>query len=603
MGKFILLLISFIVGYIGLFYYLITKTYQLELIQFLDIDYIKIIKMIHIDKTADTILVKILNGYFFVIPIAFVLYLININKLIGKYGNAEFANMRILRKMKLINKKNDNKLLHLGDFNNGIKTQKITTAEPLSTLILAPPGTGKSVWAINCLFQTNQSFIVLDIKGELFDTTSEYRKHYLNNEIYIFNPYRENSLKFNPLAKSEIENLSWDEKANLIKFIAEILYVGKDENDYFLTEGKTLFVGIGLYLIYKNGYTSIPKIRSFLLQDWEKAIRDGIKEEENLNDEEADKAIKEIENDLHILTFIKRVIIKDDGCHRQIKETFNSLNSKGVNELGGIMGSCKNSLNAFDNDSVIANMDDNDLDITELRRKKISIYIVIAENEIKSLAPIIKLYMEYVATILMSGKVNKKKDNKVIIVFDEFPRFGKLEAIVKAPALGRAYFLMVILIAQDYAQIKEVYSETAIDIINSTTAYKIIFAQGNDKTARMVSEMIGNTSYYKQTISENAKGEISKSKSLEDKPLISQQDISNLDKDKMLILVFRFYKNPIMAKPVLWYEDSEIKKKLDKLPQNTLTIDVEPSNKDNFIVEKKIQKTSNEEFGEIDFTK
>lgn len=75
---------------------------------------------------------------------------------------------------------------------------------PLSTLIVAPPGAGKtSAVAIPTLLSVPSSCVVLDIKGELCDLTAGYRQKHFKNKIFIFNPYgTDNSLYFNPFDKN-----------------------------------------------------------------------------------------------------------------------------------------------------------------------------------------------------------------------------------------------------------------------------------------------------------------------------------------------------------------------------------------------------------------
>jgi type IV secretion system protein VirD4 len=524
----------------------------------------------------------IIMNFYIIIPILIlVTKIINSGSLQGEHGSAEFATYSQVQKMNLLG--NKNVAFPLVEY----KGERLKTLEPLSVLVLAPPGTGKSVFAIDVLLKTDQSFLILDIKGEIHKATAKFREKYFKNDILIFNPLRDDSLKFNPFAENILSKMSWNKISAHVKFVAEILYPITDGGDnYFPLEGKATFVGIALYLIQTNGYTSIPKIRSFLLQDWKKSLLiyfESLKEDYisnlsneekekkynirkllNLNDDKINELKKSFDDDSNIGTFINNIILPNETLHRQIKESFAALKGKSVNELGGILGSCKNGLNAFDDDSILENMDENEFDILEMRKKKISLYIVIAEDQVKLLSPIIKLFMEYTAITLLSEEPNKKVDNKVIIIFDEFPRFGKLEYIISLPALGRGYFVIVILIAQDYAQIKETYSQEKIEIINSTTAYKIIYPQMNLKTAETISNMIGKTTKEHISYSRSKSGN-SISHSLTGMPLISPQDILSQDSNIVYLIVFKHYKNPIKANPLKWYEDKELLAKLKVL--------------------------------------
>ncbi len=587
------IIIAYIIIYFIILYFLLFKYFDLTIKDIFKIDYIEMFKIIY-SKECNEVL-KIMWGYT-AIPIIVLITILNKPRMQGEHGDAKFANYDNIKKMGLYN--DTNKALPLAKYNN----ERLTTLEPLSCLILAPPGTGKSVAAIDMLLNTDQSFIVLDIKGELHQKTSRFREYYFKNEIMIFNPTKKESICFNPLAKELIKNLTWDEKANKVKFISEILYQSKNENDYWNNEGKALFIGIGLYLIQTNGYTSIPKIRSFLLSNWRKEIIDYFEKLKSNNIEKQDKDEKEtrlqlkkdlniaseddiieiindIENEeeIDIKTYIEKIILKNENIKRQVKEAFSSLVSKGDNELGSILGTCKSSLNSFDNDLILEKMDKNDLNIMRMRKEKISLYIVIGENEVKALAPIIKMFMEFSAISMMSEEPSKK-DNNTIIIFDEFPRFGKLDYIISLPALGRSYKIIVILIAQDFGQIKETYSQEKVEIILSTTAHKIVYRQMNVETAKKISDMIGNKTTTQTSISESKTGK-STSYSLTGKPLVTAQDILSQDSDIIYLLEFGFYNRPIKCQPLRYYQDKKLLKMFDKIPKK----------EDIKVIEKKIE--------------
>lgn len=143
---------------------------------------------------------------------------------------------------------------------------------------------------------------------------------------------------------------------------------------------------------------------------------------------------------------------------------------------------------------------------------------------------------------LEHGRINSRQIEaariamtRKIILFDEFPRFGKLEYIISLPALGRSYKVIVILISQDFAQIKATYEQTTVDTILSTTAHKIVYPQMNPETAKKFSEMIGNHEVEQTSVSESKSGK-STSFTLVSKPLVSPQDILSQDKNKIYLL-------------------------------------------------------------------
>ncbi len=89
----------------------------------------------------------------------------------GEYGNARLADKKELAQMGL----NYEEGMMFGCFKNGSKKPPtfIRSNKPLATLIVAPPGTGKTASiAIPNLLSLPQSCVVLDIKVELYQKTA-----------------------------------------------------------------------------------------------------------------------------------------------------------------------------------------------------------------------------------------------------------------------------------------------------------------------------------------------------------------------------------------------------------------------------------------------
>tara|TARA_R110000868_G_scaffold190862_1_gene434704 strand:+ start:4266 stop:4811 length:546 start_codon:yes stop_codon:yes gene_type:complete len=101
----------------------------------------------------------------------------------GKYGKAEWGTLKTAKQLKLL--KSDKGII-LGKK----KGKYLVVTEPLSVLLLAPPGTGKSAGcAIPTLLTCPWSIIAIDIKGELADKTAHVREKFSN--VMIFDPYDE----------------------------------------------------------------------------------------------------------------------------------------------------------------------------------------------------------------------------------------------------------------------------------------------------------------------------------------------------------------------------------------------------------------------------
>lgn len=411
----------------------------------------------------------------------------------------------------------------------------IRTDESLSIVVFAPPGTGKSAAiAIPTLLSAGHSFVVNDVKGELYDATAGVRRHY--GRVVQFAPAEQNSAKWNPLGPTELPE-SWPAKITLVERIASRLYVIKDEggDDYWPRQARALFAFYALYLLWKDGTASLPGIRSLALstpdvQGW---IADALDE-------------------------------AGDELPQRIREEGNGMLQKGDREFGSIFGTFKAGLDAFA-DPVVAENTQGECDFSAkmLRAESTTVYVKVSPEDIGRLAPLIRVLVEQMADQLLSTPWDKARERRITFLLDEMPRLGKLETILNMPALSRSYGVNALMIAQDYGQIEESYGKIGISKLDGTVEFHVIFQQSNAATAEAYSKKIGTTTRKKASTSKanglRTKGGGSKSESDEGVPLFLPQEITDLDSLTAIILRKGHFTRPIVAKQARWYMDSALK--------------------------------------------
>jgi type IV secretory pathway TraG/TraD family ATPase VirD4 len=169
----------------------------------------------------------------------------------GIYGGAHFASEKEIRRdLKLRGGKGLILGIHKGEY--------LRMDEPLSVLIYAPPGSGKTAGVIiPSLLSCGNSALVHDPKGELHDKTAGFRMRN-RQRIIRFEPAAAVSAKWNPLGKEELPD-SWRERVSYIDRIANnLVNTGKQGDDYWTREARSLFVFFALYLTHRDGETSLP---------------------------------------------------------------------------------------------------------------------------------------------------------------------------------------------------------------------------------------------------------------------------------------------------------------------------------------------------------
>ena len=100
-----------------------------------------------------------------------------------------------------------------------------------------------------------------------------------------------------------------------------------------------------------------------------------------------------------------------------------------------------------------------------------------------------------------------------------------------------------------------------MSIFNSTCAYKVIFRQNDLKTAKDISDTIGNFTTTKLSNSRSVKGILktdkSTSESEEGLALVSAQEILNLSKEESIVIGQGELMHPLKVKNGYWYKYKE----------------------------------------------
>lgn len=467
-----------------------------------------------------------------------------------KYGRAKWGDKDTVKKLGLMGKD--------GVFFGTFKRIPLFLEQSLSTLILAPPGTGKTTCiAIPTLLKSRNSFLTLDLKGELFETTGPTRSAF--SRVVKFDPTSGKSAVFNVFAENNLPPDLLDYNGHILNTAQIVIPSKKDGDDYFTTAARDAFGFFAEWLIFTNGHTSIPQVRSKILSDRNiiETIEGMI---EQAQDDQANPAIMNHPQAIDHIDTLRSSLIKNGN---------NVLIAAGSEEQwAGVMGSLTAALQLF-GDARIEQATDGRSDIcgADLKKERTSIYLVIPDKDISRLSPLITLIFEIVGSQLIS-KMPEKGQIPITLMLDEFVRLGKLNRIKELPAISRGYRVNVVFIAQDIQQIVDRYGKEAAGIFSSTCAYRVIFRQNDVDSAKLISETIGKKTDIKESYNTNTKGIFSnksgESFSDEGIELVTPQDILNLPEDEMMILGQGQFMRPLKIKKLSWFKDKPMKKLVAK---------------------------------------
>jgi type IV secretion system protein VirD4 len=556
MKKRIILILISVLLIIPIFYLAICINYNLDIYKSLHIIE-DIYKQVFIYKKKLQKEVWVCLLYSFVPFVIIIIYTIN-TKIKPSYGYAHFARVKDLYKMKLNFKKGFVLGLYKTSF---FKKKKLYFNDPLSVLVIASPGTGKtSSIVVPNLLSIPCSSIVIDIKGELSELTKNVREKVLKNKIFIFNPYGEdNNLYFNPFDKEIIKNKNFDEIFELVKEISNILFVvPKESKDpFWINQGKKLFRFFAMYDIQKNGSTNFFEIMQYPTKSEEALL--------TVEYQQLKQDIEEVEETkIDVMQFFFKQASEQNFIDPLIQNTareFERMNSKSFKDIVSTFNEKLEVFNDYRMQKVVSKMS---FKYEDLRKENITIYLKIKEKDIDTLSPFIRIFTENVGKNLMI-KENKNPDERIYFWLDEFTRFGQLPFLLELPSISRSYNLPSIFLTQTESHIKKTYSVDDLDIIAGSCHYKVIFTLNDDKTAERMSKTVGNITRHK--VSESSQENKifgSKSKSLEGYALVTSQDLQNIPEDELIISVGGHKATPIKAKANYYFKSSEYTRLIKK---------------------------------------
>ena len=453
----------------------------------------------------------------------------------GEYGDAHWATISEIKKMQLFSK-------------TGIILAKkgkkyIRYADALCTLCFAPPGSGKTAgFVIPMLLSYWNSVIVHDPKGELIYKTGLHRSKF--SRIIKFSPADEDSMRWNPLAKNELP-AQWADKEVLLERLSFSMICSPDgKEDYFITTARSFFMFWGLYLLHKEGSTSMPGIL-------QKALSGNPQE-----------LIAEVLDEAGADQLPSRILIEG-----------RALVAKGENEFGSIMGTFKTAMNVCLDPRVAKNLSgESEFSLMDLRRECTSVYLTVKPNDQMRVRPLLAMFFE-VATLQFMEREPSKSEKSVCFVLDEFVRLGNMKQVLEMPALGRGYRLQALFVCQSLSQLKGIYGKEGADQLINTCGFHLYYGQNEIEVAKMVSEMVGKITRIKKSRS-LAPGKMSstQSESSEGVPLILPQQILSMEFGSMFILRQYAFQTPVKCEASFWFK-CKVMKAL--IPKDGLTLNLQ----------------------------
>lgn len=493
------------------------------------------------DPVYSARLAKISLGLLFVATVGVAMAFVFFRRGSSLHGDARFASYSEIQKEGL-----------LGD--SGILFGKIGSRYLLlpgqrHILAVAPTRGGKTTAiAIPNLLNWPGSIVALDVKLELFIKTSGFRAAH-GHEAFLFNPFAEDFRTncWNPLdgvRRGNDGRLSVFTVQDLMG-IATVLYPSKEgdaTSQFFSTQAQNLFLGIALLALESRmplNFAQILRVRASSHEGgFEGFARDVVRRRTELS----------------------------EPCRGALQQFLGATGDT----LSSVLATFDAPLLVFRNSLVAAATSRSDFKLSELRRRRMSLYLGVTPRDIEQGSVLLTLFI----TQALYQNLDTLPENdpsirhQALFILDEFRVLGKMSVLVDAAGYLAGYGIRLLTILQSIGQLG-IYGDKTARAFMTNHGAKVVFAPREESDAKEISEALGTFTEMSDSYSRNSSGRFldrsaglstGTSSSAQRRALMLPQEVKLLPFKEELAFVEGMH--PIKARKALYFEDALLKARL-----------------------------------------
>jgi type IV secretion system protein VirD4 len=328
-----------------------------------------------------------------------------------------------------------------------------------AVLVFGPMGSGKGTGIVlpNLLTYPG-ACIVTDPKGENLAVTGRWRATLGPVwRLDALNPA--NAHRFNPLG---LIRVGTHHEADDAAMIADMLIVPESSEQHWDTSSKALVTAIIRHVVQ----TLPPRLQT--LSSVRQLLAAGSDEFTELLQQMAASPTASIAEE-------GRVTLASLGSDEMTSITKNAAKALGFwsrDRIGGMLTGAS------------------DFDFMDMHRQTMTVYIVVPEDKLPVYKPFLRMMMGCALAAAVRGKELPTPLHKPLLVIDECPALGYLEALASGLGYLRAY-ARTILVFQDLGQLKRIYGPHGARTFMAASGCQVALNVSDNETANELADSIG----------------------------------------------------------------------------------------------------------------
>lgn len=435
--------------------------------------------------------------------------------------------------------------IRLGHVISGNILQAVTYKGDRHCLTVAPTRSGKgTTQIIPNLLTYNGSTVIIDPKGENAKITAAARMA-MGQDVQIVDPWNIANVKgfdaacFNPLDWLKPGDVDITENAMIL---ADALVVKGQSSEAFWDQEATAFLqGLILYVATdpeEDGQRTLTRVRELTLLDGE--------------DQQA---------------LFTRML---NSQHHIVASTGSRCLQKEEKLLSSVITTAQAHTHFLDSARIQENLSKSDFRFEDLKRKPMTIYLVLPADRLTTFAPWLRLLIQQSLTV-NARNIEERPEKPVLFILDEMAALGRLSMIEQAYGLMAGYGLQIWGIVQDLNQLERIYGKGWQSFISNTGMLNY-FGSSDEMTAKYFSALCGETTVWNLSSAvsralgtSHGQGGITTSDSTTstDTTAASQRklaypgELMRMHKDKQLVFIENM--PPLIAEKSPWFEEEGLR--------------------------------------------
>ncbi len=437
------------------------------------------------------------------------------------HGTAHWATVREVKASGLLD---NNEGVYVGAWkDNKGRFRYLRNNGPSHVLCFAPTRSGKGVGLVlPTLLSWKHSTVVSDLKGELWQLTSGWRKHHAGNIVLRFEPgSAESCARWNPL--DEVRLGTPDETGDIRNLTETIIDPkGKGLEDFWMQSAANLLEAIITHILYKREREGTPANMQAVAYYLNDPDHPDMKQQDKFEE------------------MVKYAHYPDGKTHRLVSSMGKAMLNKPDNERGSVISTMDSVLGIYKDVITAKNTTTSDFQILDIMNadKPVSLYLITTPDNKDRLCPLLRLLINMMLKKLAAkvkykdGRTVMAHKRRLLMMLDEFPSFGKLQPIADGLAFVAGYGLKIYIISQDTVQFDAVYGDK--NSILSNCHIQVMFPPDRLETAKYISQMLGETTVVERQYSVSGKragmmhGQVTESIKSDKRPLLTTDEVMAL---------------------------------------------------------------------------